>query len=90
MPKSIEQQFLKKVHQLDSNDQQTIADVLRLQNHDSVQVALCTDGGSPVTPSSFSPGSDCTLFDHWRKVLTCVFRSKMSLRRLHDELSRTT
>jgi hypothetical protein len=56
MPKSIEQQYLKKVSQQTTANKQTIADVLRLPNYDSVQVALCTDGGSAITPLSVAHG----------------------------------
>ena len=56
MPKSIEPQFLKRVHAMSPNDKQILADVLRLPNHDLVQVALCNDGGSRVTPTSVSDG----------------------------------
>ena len=44
IPKSPESQFVKKVWSLSKNDKQKLADVIRLPNHDSVQVALCRDG----------------------------------------------
>lgn len=49
MPKSIEKQFVKKVSQLTSAQQLVIYDILSLPNYDSVQVALCNDGGAAVT-----------------------------------------
>ena len=49
MPKSIENQFLKKGVCLSPIDQRTIADVLRLPHYHSVKVAVCTDGGSQVS-----------------------------------------
>ena len=42
--KSPDQQFVKKLYLLGKNDKHKLADVLRLPNHDSVQVALCRDG----------------------------------------------
>lgn len=56
MPKSIEDQFIKKVWVLSLSDKETIAEVLRLPNYDPVVVALCTDGGSNVTAESISKG----------------------------------
>ena len=56
MPKHIEQQFLKKVRQLDVIDRQIIAAVLELPQYDSVRVALCTDGGSALDTTSVANG----------------------------------
>ena len=44
IPKSPESQFVQKVWSLSKNEKQKLADVIRLPNHDSVQVALCRDG----------------------------------------------
>ena len=56
MSKPIEQQFLKKVRQLNLAQRNIIVDVLRLPKYDSVTVALCNDGGSQVTDKTLSEG----------------------------------
>ena len=55
-PKSLEQQFAKRIRQQTSHQQLLMRDVLSVPNYDSVQVALCTDGGSAVTASSVACG----------------------------------
>ena len=56
MPKPIEQQFLKRVGQLNIHQRNTIVEVLRLPKYDSVTVALCNDGGSLATDKTLSEG----------------------------------
>jgi hypothetical protein len=56
-PKSLEEQFIKKIEQLTDDAKKTIADVIKLQRgYDDVRVALCTDGGASVTTANVAWG----------------------------------
>ena len=50
MPKTPEAQFFKKLAVVGPKHRQTIANVIRLPNYDSVQVTLCVDGGTDIAP----------------------------------------
>ena len=54
MPKSPEEQMLKKMSYLSDADKGIMAEILEVSDYGNVQVALCTDGGSDVASASIA------------------------------------
>ena len=54
MPKSPEEQMLKKMWHLSDADKGIMAEILEVSDYGNVQVALCTDGGSDVASASIA------------------------------------